>query len=248
MIKLSNIPTIAPKEINKKRAEIKTLDLARKIGDLQHKIYAEGKHSLLIVLQGMDASGKDGIIKTVFANCNPSGIDAYAFKKPTTEEFAHDFLWRCHKQTPRKGNVMIFNRSHYEDILIQRVHKWISEDHVNKRMAAINAFEELLQFDNNTTVVKFYLHLSKERQREKLQERIDDPLKQWKHNDGDWVEHEHWDDYMLCFEDAINRSNIPWHIIPCDQRWYRNYVVAQKVFEIMEALNPQLPLIIRNPS
>ncbi|MBK9256901.1 MAG: polyphosphate kinase [Saprospiraceae bacterium] len=244
MIKLSKISTEAPKDVNKKRAEAKTTDLASKIGDLQHRIYAEGKHSVLIILQGMDASGKDGIVKTVFANCNPSGIDAYAFKKPSTEEFAHDFLWRCHKLAPRKGYTMIFNRSHYEDIVIQRVHKWIDEERVQKRMAAINAFEDLIRFDNNTTVLKFYLHISEERQKEKLQERIDDPLKQWKHNPGDWEERKHWDEYMRCYEYAINESTTPWHIVPCDKRWYRNYVVAQAVCDALEKLNPQLPHLI----
>lgn len=240
-IKISDYQHKAPKGLNKQKIEAKTEILARKIGELQHTIYAEAKHSILIILQGMDASGKDGIIKTVFANCNPSGIDAYAFKKPTTEEFAHDFLWRCHKLAPRKGNLMIFNRSHYEDILIQKVNNWIDDEKRAKRMAAINAFEELLQFDNNTTILKFFLNISRERQREKLQERIDDPLKQWKHNDADWDEHEKWDAYMDCYEYAIKHSSVPWIVAPCDQRWYRNYFVAEKVYEALSALNPQLP-------
>jgi PPK2 family polyphosphate:nucleotide phosphotransferase len=244
-IQLKDFPHKAPKDLNKQKIENKTESLARKIGELQHTIYAEAKHSVLIILQGMDASGKDGIIKSVFAHCNPSGIDAYAFKKPTTEEFAHDFLWRCHKLAPRKGNIMIFNRSHYEDILIQKVNGWISDEKRAKRMEAINAFEDLLIFDNNTLVLKFYLHISKERQREKLQERIDDPSKQWKHNDADWLEHEKWDDYMDCYEYAINNSKVPWHIVPCDQRWYRNYFVAQKVLEALTALNPQLPTLAK---
>ena len=205
---------------------------------------AEGKHSLLIVFQGMDSSGKDGASKNVFKECSPTSVSAYSFKKPSDEEFAHDFLWRVHKLAPQKGMIKIFNRSHYEDILIQRVHGWIDAERVDKRIAAINAFEELITFDNNTTILKFYLHLSKERQAEKLQERIDIPRKNWKHNANDWKEREHWDKYMECYQDAFNRCNaIPWIICPADQRWYRNYFVAKKVLETLQALNPQFPLM-----
>lgn len=242
-IKLSEISTKAPKELNKKKIEAKTIDLVIKIGAWQHKLYAEGKQSLLVILQGMDASGKDGTVKTVFADCNPSGIDVVAFKKPTEEEFAHDFLWRIHQKAPRKGNIMIFNRSQYEDILIQRVHKWIDEKRAEKRMSAINAFEELLEFDNHTKVLKFYMHISPEKQQEKLQERVDDVTKNWKHKAADWDENDHWDEYMRCYEYAINQSSIPWFIAPADKRWYRNYFIAQKVLETLENMNPQLPLI-----
>jgi PPK2 family polyphosphate:nucleotide phosphotransferase len=219
-IKLSEISSLPPDELKKKKIVIKTHELAIKIGHLQHKLYAEGSQSLLVILQGMDASGKDGTVKTVFSDCNPTGIDTYAFKKPTEEEFAHDFLWRVHQRSPRKGNIMIFNRSHYEDILIQRVHKWIDEERVEKRMSAINAYEELMQFDNKTKVLKFYMHISPERQQEKLQERIDDPTKNWKHKAADWDENDHWDEYMKAYEYAINESVIPWNIVPCDKRWF----------------------------
>ncbi|MBK8628243.1 MAG: polyphosphate kinase [Saprospiraceae bacterium] len=244
-IKLSTIPSLPPDDLNKKKMEAKTIEMVIKIGELQHKMYAEGKQSLLVILQGMDASGKDGTVKTVFADCNPTGIDTYAFKKPTDEEFAHDFLWRVHQKSPRKGNIMIFNRSHYEDILIQRVHKWITEEHVAKRMKAINAYEELMEFDNNTKILKFYMHISPERQQEKLQERIDDPTKNWKHKAADWDENDHWDEYMRCYEYAINNSYIPWHIAPCDKRWYRNYYIAKVVLSTLEAMNPQLPLLVK---
>ncbi len=244
-IKLSTIPSLPPDDLNKKKMEAKTIEMVIKIGELQHKMYAEGKQSLLVILQGMDASGKDGTVKTVFADCNPTGIDTYAFKKPTDEEFAHDFLWRVHQKSPRKGNIMIFNRSHYEDILIQRVHKWITEEHVAKRMKAINAYEELMEFDNNTKILKFYMHISPERQQEKLQERIDDPTKNWKHKAADWDENDHWDEYMRCYEYAINNSSIPWHIAPCDKRWYRNYYIAKVVLSTLEAMNPQLPLLVK---
>jgi PPK2 family polyphosphate:nucleotide phosphotransferase len=216
--------------------------MAKEIAELQHIMLAESKKALLIVFQGMDASGKDGATSNVFKYCSPSGIRAFGFKKPTDEEFAHDFLWRVHKLAPAKGQIVIFNRSHYEDILIQRVHKWIDEDRVTARINAINAWEQTLVTDNNTTILKFYLHISPERQKEKLQERIDIAEKNWKHNPGDWEEREHWESYMKCYEEAINRCNlIPWDVVPVDQRWHRNYVVAQKVLETMKAMSFEYP-------
>ena len=238
---LSEIPTIPPSGLDKDKVKKKVKKLAKKIGDLQHIMYAEKKHSLLVVLQGMDSSGKDGTTRNVFQYCNPAGIDAYGFKKPTEEEFAHDFLWRCNKLAPRKGNVMVFIRSHYEDILIQKVHNWIDDEKRERRMKAINTWEELLEFDNNTTVLKFYLHLSKERQEEKLQERIDIPEKNWKHNPGDWEERKHWDAYMQAYEDVLNWSEIPWHVIPVDQRWYRDYLMTDIMLKTMEGLNMKWP-------
>lgn len=243
IIKLSEIPTRAPENLKKKKCELKTIDMAIKIGQMQHKLYAERKQSLLVVLQGLDASGKDGTIKTVFADCNPTGIDTTGFKKPTTEEMAHDFLWRIHKRTPESGNIMVFNRSHYEDILIQRVHKWIDMDRVEKRMNAINAFEELLEFDNDTKVLKFYMHISPDRQKEKLQERIDDPDKNWKHKPEDWEEREYWNEYIESYEYAINHSDIPWNVVPSDQRWYRNYFIAKIVLKTLESMHPEMPVL-----
>lgn len=243
MIKLSEIPTRAPAGFTKTEAKKETIKIAKKIGQLQRVMYAEKKHSLLVVFQGMDASGKDGATRKVFRDCSPTGINAYPFKKPTEEEMDHDFLWRVHAQVPRKGFIHVFNRSHYEDILIQRVHKWIPETRVKQRMEAINAFEHLLAFDNRTTIMKFYMHISPERQKEKLQERIDDPTKNWKHNDADWKEAELWDEYMKCYEDAINWSKIPWVIAPVDQRWYRDYFIASRVLEEMEGLKMKLPTL-----
>jgi len=240
-MKLSKIDTDAPKGFSKEECIAKRIELSKRLGDLQHLMYAEGKHSLLVVFQGMDASGKDGTTKKVFRYCSPSGTWAYAFKKPTDHEFAHDFLWRCHKMAPHKGHIQIFNRSHYEDVLIQRVHKWISEEHANKRIDAINAWEDLLQFDNGTTVLKFYMHISEERQLEKLQERIDIPRKNWKHNPGDWEERKHWKKYMDCYQDAINKSTIPWTIVPSDKRWYRDYFVAKHMVEVLESFDMKLP-------
>ena len=241
MIKLSEIACTAPEEMSKKEGIKKRDNLTRRIGDLQHLMYAESKNSLLVVFQGMDASGKDGATRKVFRYCSPSGVWAKAFKKPTDEEFDHDFLWRIQRHAPRKGRIQIFNRSHYEDVLIQRVHGWIDEERVDRRINAINQFEELLQFDNQTTVVKFYMHISQTRQREKLQERIDRPEKHWKHNDADWEENKLWDKYQWAYEDVINRSSVPWIIVPSDQRWYRDYFVAKTIVEIMEGLNMTLP-------
>lgn len=241
MIKLSAISTRAPEGFTKEDIKRKTDHMARRIGDLQHILYAGKKHNLLIVFQGMDASGKDGATRKVFHYCNPTGIDAIPFKKPTEEEFAHDFLWRIHKHAPAKGMIQIFIRSHYEDVLIQRVHKWIDEERVDARIHSINEWESLLQYDNNTTVLKFYMHLSKEKQKEKLQERLDDPRKQWKHKPADWKEAALWPEYMSAYENAINKSKIPWIIAPVDQRWYRDYFIAVKVLETLESFSLKLP-------
>ncbi len=243
MIKLSDYPTRAPENLNKYDIKKETKKIAKRISELQEMMIAEKKHSLLIVLQGMDTSGKDGSTHAVFGRTTPSGVHTVSFKKPTDEEFAHDFLWRVHKHTPGKGEISVFIRSHYEDVLIQRVHGWISEGRVDARINAINAFEKLLEQDNNTTVLKFYMHLSKERQLEKLQERIDIPEKNYKHNDGDWAEREYWDKYMECYEDLLNRCEVPWIIAPVDQRWYRNYFIASKVLETLEALNMEYPAL-----
>ena len=243
MIKLSKIPTTPPEGTDKKAIKNATKKMVDEIADIQYIMQAEKKHSLLVIFQGMDASGKDGATKNVFKECSPAGINVYSFKKPTEEEFAHDFLWRVHQQAPRKGEVKIFNRSHYEDILIQKVHHWITPKRRKMRMDAINSFENLLQFDNGTNILKFYMHLSPARQKEKLQERIDDPSKNWKHNPNDWKERELWAKYMSCYEYAINNSDIPWHIIPVDSRWYRDYCIAKIVLATLRKMKCKLPLI-----
>jgi PPK2 family polyphosphate:nucleotide phosphotransferase len=244
MIKLNNQPTKTPKDIDEDDIRQASEKLYARIGELQQKMYAQKKHSLLIILQGMDATGKDGITTNVFSKCSATGVRYFAFKAPTKDELAHDFLWRIHPHTPAKGELMIFNRSHYEDVLIQRVHQWIDQRRLQTRLKAINAFETLLRDDNNTTILKFYLHISEERQQEKLQERIDEREKNWKHNAADWDERKLWNEYMEAYEDAINTCNeIPWHIIPCDQRWYRNYSVAKIVLDTLEQLNPEYPTL-----
>lgn len=243
MIRLTDIDTRAPKHLDKDVIKEKTKEITREIADYQEKLFAESKQSLLVVFQGMDSSGKDGSTHAVFKYCSPVGLNAVGFGKPTDKEFAHDFLWRVHKHTPGKGEICVFLRSHYEDVLIQRVHKWIDEERVDARFDAINAFEQLLEKDNNTKILKFYLHLSKDKQLEKLRERTTLERKFWKHNDGDWNEREHWDSYMKCYEDVINRSVIPWQIVPVDQRWYRNYFIAGKVLETLKDMNPKYPAL-----
>ena len=240
-VKLSEVSTQAPKGIKKKDLKEETERLVERLGELQHMLYAEGKHSVLVVLQGMDASGKDGAVRSVFRDCTIAGLDLVSFKKPTELEIAHDFLWRVHRWAPEKGMLTIFNRSHYEDILIQRVHKWIDMNRVKKRMAAINAFEELLQFDNNTLIFKFYMHISQTEQEIQLQERLDDPTKYWKHNPGDWEERKLWAEYMEAYEYVINQSKVPWHICPVDDRWYRNYFILKTMVEAMEKLEMVMP-------
>jgi PPK2 family polyphosphate:nucleotide phosphotransferase len=240
-IKLSDISTEAPKGVGKKDLNDETARLVERLGELHHTLYAEGKYSVLVIFQGMDASGKDGAVRNVFRSCTIAGLDLVSFKKPTEEEFAHDFLWRVHRWVPQKGTLTIFNRSHYEDILIQRVHGWIDMARVEKRMAAINAFEDLIQFDNNTLIFKFYMHISKDEQERQLQQRLDDPSKFWKHNDGDWEERKHWDKYREAYEYALNQSTTPWHICPVDDRWYRDYFIAKTLVEKLETLDMQLP-------
>jgi len=242
-IRLKEIPTNPSKEINKAETKKKTGVLKQKIADLAHTLMAEKKQAILVVFQGMDSSGKDGATKKVFSMCSPHVVKAYPFKKPTDEEFAHDFLWRAHKVTPAKGEIAIWTRSHYEDILIQSVHKWVDKKTVAARMEAINDFENLLHKHNNTQIVKCYLHLSPERQLEKLQERIDIPKKNWKHNPSDWEERKYWSEYRDAYEYAINESKIPWHIIPVDRRWYRDYCIANIIYDTLKAMNPQYPTL-----
>jgi PPK2 family polyphosphate:nucleotide phosphotransferase len=240
-MKLSEISSKAPKHFGKDEIKNWTKDIVEKIGELQNLLYAEKKHSVLIVLQGMDGSGKDSTTRALFQNCSPVGVSVTAFKKPTEEEFAHDFLWRVHKEVPQKGMIKVFNRSHYEDILIQYVHNWIDDDKRDFRMKSINAFEELLQNDGNTTIIKFYMHISQEEQLKQLTERVEEPKKYWKHSDQDWEERKLWDKYRDAYEYCLNESTIPWTILPCDQEWYRNYIAAKTVCEKLESLKMKLP-------
>lgn len=241
-IELSKIATTAPKGFNKKQCRKDVADMGEQIEELQKIMWAQGKHSLLVVFQGMDASGKDGATRRVFKHVNPAGCRVHSFKKPTDLEFAHDFLWRCHQVAPADGYIQIFNRSHYEDVLIQRVHNWIDMDTVKSRFEHINAFEKLMAA-NGTKILKFYLHISKEAQEESLTDRIKDPTKHWKHNDGDWKEREHWGSYMAAYEDVFVNCgpDFPWTIVPSDNNWYKEYLVASKVLETLQGMNLEYP-------
>ncbi len=243
-IKLADISTRAPKELDKKETKDKMDKILEELDELQNLLYAESKHALLVVLQGPDASGKDGLIRKVFGAMNPQGVHVNSFKAPTAEELSHDFLWRVHKAVPAKGMVGVFNRSHYEDILITRVHKWCDDKLAEKRIRAINDFEDLLANHNNTTILKFYLHVSREEQQERLQERLTDPRKQWKYNEKDFQESNLWDEYRKYYENCFEYcNNIPWTIVPSDQNWYKEYLVAVAVRDALVKLNMKYPSI-----
>jgi PPK2 family polyphosphate:nucleotide phosphotransferase len=219
----------------KKNAEVSS--------ELAYRLYAEDRRAVLLVLQGMDTSGKDGTIRTVMTGVNPQSFHIVSFKNPSAVELDHDFLWRVHGAVPPRGHIGIFNRSHYEDVLIVRVHNLVPEKQWRARYEQINQFEELLT-DGDVTIVKCYLHISKEEQRERLQARLDNPQKLWKFNKGDLDERKLWDKYQLAYEDALTKCNTkraPWHIIPSDRKWYRNLLVSQILRETLEKLDPQFP-------
>lgn len=241
-IKLADIDTRAPKNWDKQETKEKNIKILEELNDLQNLLYAEGKHAVLVVIQGMDASGKDGVVRNVFGILNPQGVLVKSYKAPSAEELSHDFLWRIHSHAPAKGMIQIFNRSHYEDILITRVHKWCDDETAKKRMKAINDFEKLLAEQNNTVILKFYLHISPEEQQERLQERISDATKQWKYNENDFVEAKLWKDYMNVYEDCFENCNdIPWTIVPADQNWYKEHIIAKKLRDALSALKMQFP-------
>jgi PPK2 family polyphosphate:nucleotide phosphotransferase len=214
-----------------------------RISDLQARLYGEQKRSLLIVLQAMDTGGKDGTIKGVFAGVNPQGCQVWSFKAPSSEETAHDFLWRYHQKAPSKGMIHIFNRSHYEDVLIVRVKDLVPEEVWRPRYEAINQFEYALATDG-VTVLKFFLHISRDEQKRRLDSRLEDPDKRWKFSSNDLKERAYWDDYQAAFEDAVNRCSTPyapWYVVPANKKWYRNLVVARTIADTLEALDPRFP-------
>ena len=241
-IKLANTHTTAPKGFDKENTKAKTAELIEELDELQNLLYAESKHSILIIVQGMDASGKDGATRNVFGHLNPQGVNVASFKVPTAEELSHDFLWRIHKQVPKKGMIQIFNRSHYEDILITRVHKMIDDKTAKQRMKAINDFEELLTLHNNTHILKFYLHISPQEQQLRLKERLKDPRKMWKYNENDLKEAKLWDIYMKVYQDCFDHCNtVPWTITPSDQNWYKEHVIATGIHKLLTSLKMQYP-------
>ncbi|MBT9392941.1 polyphosphate kinase [Hymenobacter sp. NST-14] len=240
---LTQLPSRAPKEFHKANIKRELKKLRQELIELQNRLYAENRRSVLIILQGMDASGKDGLIRRVFSGINPQGVRVYSFKEPTEQELAHDFLWRVHLQTPARGMMQVFNRSHYEDVLITRVEGIIDDKTAKHRFKSINAFEELLQ-QAGTTVLKFYLHVSEEEQRQRLDERVTDPAKQWKYEAGDEKKAGKWPAYREVYEDVFRHcspTSCPWHIVPADQNWYKAYVVAKALRDALVALNPRYP-------
>jgi PPK2 family polyphosphate:nucleotide phosphotransferase len=213
------------------------------IADLQERLYAEEKQSLLIVLQGIDAAGKDGTVKHVLRSTNPAGVRVAAYKEPCGDELAHDFLWRYHRDTPAAGTIGVFNRSHYEDVLVVRVKDLAPEELWRSRFDSINDFERMLVREG-TTILKFFLHISKQEQLEKFRERLERTDKYWKWSDNDMKERERWDDYQCAYEEAVNATSTPWapwYVIPADHRWYRNYAIARVLVGTLGAMDPRFP-------
>jgi len=228
---------------DKDKAKARTAEDAAAIDALQDRLFAEGKRALLVVLQGIDCSGKDGTVRAVFNACGPIGVRVTPFKAPTPPELAQDYLWRVHSAAPSRGLIGIFNRSHYEDVLVVKVKKFASPEAIERRYDEINAFEKLLS-QNGTKILKFMLHISKEEQAERLRERIATPEKRWKFNPGDLDDRALWDQYMAAYETAVNRcstSHAPWYVIPADRNWVRNAAIARIVRETLEEMNPQYP-------
>ncbi len=243
-MKLDKISTRGPKTWNKEAYKAKNEVLFDEIAAMQRIMAAEKQQSLLIILQGMDASGKDGTVRNIFSRVNPNGCRVHSFKKPTDEEFAHDFLWRVHKVVPQKGMIQIFNRSHYEDILVPSVYGYIDKKTINKRYDQINHFEALLQA-SGTKILKFYLHVSKDEQLERLKERVDNPVKYWKHNDGDWDTREHWDKFMSVYESIFDKCDQPkWNIVPADRNWVKVHHIAREIHKTMKAMNFKYPDLV----
>lgn len=243
-ITLADFNPNASEDYNKKKHVEKELEKQRlRLQNLQERLYAEHKRSFLVVLQAMDTGGKDGTIKHVFGGLNPQGCQVWSFKKPSDEELGHDFLWRYHQRTPHRGMISIFNRSHYEDVLIVRVKQLVSENVWRQRYHLINEFEHMLAL-NNITVIKFFLHISKEEQKQRLESRLKDPDKHWKFSSNDLKERQFWDDYQAAFEEMINNCSTayaPWYVVPANNKWYRNLVVARTIADTLEAMNPQYP-------
>ncbi len=214
-----------------------------RMADLQYRLYAENQRALLIILQGMDTSGKDGTVRHVMSGLNPQGCRVTSFKVPSSEEASHDFLWRIHQAMPARGEIGIFNRSHYEDVLVVRVHELVPKSVWSARYDQINAFEKLMS-ENGVTILKFFLHISKDEQMERLNQRLGDSTKNWKINPADFKERERWGDYVEAYESALGRCNssaAPWFIIPSNKKWFRNLAVSQIVVETLERMNPKFP-------
>lgn len=243
-VKLSELTTRG-KDLHQDRdaAEREFEKLRCQLVDLQNRLYAEGQRKLLVVFQATDAGGKDGTIRHVFKGVNPQGVRVTSFKKPTDKELAHDFLWRIHQEVPAAGMIGVFNRSHYEDVLVVRVRRLVSKTVWRARYEQINEFEHLL-VSTGTKVVKFYLHISKDEQAERFQARIDDPEKHWKFNREDLDKRKLWNEYEAAYEDMLSRcttKHAPWHVIPADQKWYRNLAVTRVLVDTLQGMDPRYP-------
>jgi PPK2 family polyphosphate:nucleotide phosphotransferase len=242
-IKLAEVDPEDTGGLKKDEAKELLVQNIERMAELQNVLYAEGKHALLIVLQAMDAGGKDGTIRSIMSGVNPQGVVVTSFKAPTPEELAHDFLWRIHQAAPPHGMIGIFNRSHYEDVLIVRVKNLVPKKVWQARYDHINNFEQLL-VDNGVTILKFYLHISKEEQKKRLQARLVEADKRWKFNPGDLGERARWDDYMQAFEDVFEKCSskaVPWYIVPANKKWYRNVVISETIVKTLESLNMKYP-------
>jgi PPK2 family polyphosphate:nucleotide phosphotransferase len=228
---------------DKEETKANTADLVKRIGEMQELLYANGKHAVLLLFQGLDASGKDGAVKCVLQEVNPAGVETANFKVPSSEERAHDFLWRVHKAVPRFGNIGVFNRSHYEAVLVERILGLASREVCKARFGQIVDFERML-VANGVLLLKFFLHISKEEQAERFRERLANPHKNWKFSEADLETRKHWPEYMKAYEDVLNETSHPdarWHLVPADRNWFRNYVVARTVVTAMEGLKLKWP-------
>jgi len=243
-LELSDEDAKAPKSLPKGDELKDKIDKQlEKLTDLQNVFYADNHHALLIVLQGRDASGKDGVVRTVIGACNPAGVRINSFKAPTPIELEHDYLWRIHSVMPEKGHMTIFNRSHYEDVLVVRVHELVPEEVWSKRYEQINNFEKMLT-ENGTVILKFFLHVSRDEQKERMQERVEDPAKRWKFSPGDLDERKLWDKYTDAYRDALRKCSTewaPWYVVPADSNKARNYLIAKRIVKTLEDLNLEYP-------
>ena len=240
-VNLKKIGTDYGGDLDKGSSKIELERFHLKMSKLQYKLHAEKKQSLLIILQAMDAGGKDGTIRDVMHGFNPQGCKVISFRSPNAEEASHDFLWRIHKSVPAKGEIGIFNRSHYGDVLIVRVHNMVPARQWSKRYEHINSFEKMLT-DEGVKILKFFLHISKEEQKKRLEKRFDDPTKHWKIDEADFEERKHWHKYMKAYQEVLEKCSTPWapwHIIPADTKWYRNWLVAQIITRTIEEMKPK---------
>jgi PPK2 family polyphosphate:nucleotide phosphotransferase len=236
-------------EGKKKAGQKAFADLQKELAKLQEVLYAEHKHKVLIILQAMDTGGKDGTIRSLLKEVNPQGVKIASFKVPTPVELAHDYLWRVHSMVPAQGEMVLFNRSHYEDVLVVRVHELVSKEVWKKRFEQINAFEKMLT-EEGTTILKFYLHIDKEEQKQRFIERLTNPKKQWKFNPNDVEERKNWDVYQEAYQDVLNKTSTswaPWYAIPANRNWYRDLCVATIVTDALRSLKPKYPEPIPDP-